>query len=100
MAQESYKKLDEVDTSATKKCRCSTTYVQIACQLSLIILLILCVVSIERRLTFLEKRIDSMREEIKNIQPLHKGGLKGQKAVDFGNRLSSLTKQVRSLEYR
>lgn len=106
MAQnQPYKPLDEEKRSASKKSRCSTTYVQIACQISCIVLLIICVVSIERRLAFLERRIDSIAEEIK--KPEHKGSFSGEGSAardTFSTResmiLSSLTKKVRTLESR
>ncbi|XP_068686430.1 uncharacterized protein [Montipora foliosa] len=60
MAQESYVKLEEETSSPRKRCRCSTAYVQIICQVLGIVVLIVCVVSIERRLAFLEHRVDSM----------------------------------------
>lgn len=109
MAQEPYAKLEEEKFSAPKKCRCSTTYVQIVCQMSCIVLLIICVVSIERRISFLEKRLDSMAEGLKKEQSDHKGGLHGhrtplardKRAVrDPKTRFSSLAKQLRTLKTR
>ena len=63
MAQETYAKLEEETSSPPRRrcrCRCSTTYVQITCQVLGAIVLIVCVVSIERRLAILEHTIGSM----------------------------------------
>ena len=109
MAQEPYAKLEEEKFSAPKKCRCSTTYVQIVCQISCIVLLIICVVSIERRISFLEKRLDSMAEGLKKGQSDHKGGLHGYRTPlardkrtvgDPKTRFSSLAKQLQTLKTR
>ena len=100
MAQEPYKKLEEVTSSSKKRCRCSTTYVQIACQISGIVLLIICVVSIERRLSFLENRLDTMAEEFKKDQPKRTERSDGDKGVIRERRTARDSKQAYTLESR
>lgn len=104
MAQEPYTKLEEAASSTPRRSRCSTTYVQVVCQISCIVLLIICVVSIERRLSFLEHRLDSMAEELKNVHSKHKGGLGRHGAVALDKRpindSTTAAKKVRSLKRR
>ena len=97
MAQESYRKLEQDQNAVTRKRRCSV-FVQIACQVSLLILLIICVVSIERRITLLEKRFDSMKEENNKVSPKSKKGLAEHGSAN--SRLSSFIKKLHSLEER
>lgn len=98
MAQESYRKLEQDQNAVTRKRRCSAVFVQIACQVSLLILLIICVVSIERRITLLEKRFDSMKEENNKVSPKNKKGLAEHGSAN--SRLSSFSKKLHSLEER
>lgn len=102
MAQEPYSKLEEVTSSSKKRCRCSTTYVQIACQISCIVLLIICVVSIERRLSFLENRLDTMAEEFKKDQSTdHRSERSdGHKEVIREKRAVRDSKQANTLKRR
>ena len=104
MAQEPYTKLEEAASSAPRRCRCSTTYVQVACQISCIVILIICVVSIERRLSFLEHRLDSMAEELRSVHSKHKGALGRHGAVALNKRIISDSttpaKKVRTLKRR
>ena len=77
MTQETYAKLEEETSSPPRRrcrCRCSTTYVQITCQVLGAIVLIVCVVSIERRLATLEHTIGSMTSKgVRNGQSRHGG---------------------------
>lgn len=104
MAQEPYTKLEEPASSTPRRSRCSTTYVQVVCQISCIVLLIICVVSIERRLSFLEHRLDSMAEELKNVHSKHKGRLGRHEAVALDKRpindSTTPAKKVRTLKRR
>lgn len=94
MAQETYAKLEEETSSPPRRrcrCRCSTTYVQITCQVLGAIVLIVCVVSIERRLAILEHTIDSMTSKgVRNDQSRH--------SMQFGGHGASQTKTNTSNE--